>query len=101
MSAEQQANGDHGAAEPAWSEQYCMSQWCRGARWFIRPDSRGEQLWVIAESPDSAPWSVAAAAAVCPLCGEHLVAHIEGVGEIEGEMPAAILRFIRSLDVIV
>jgi hypothetical protein len=81
-----------------WTEQFCLSQWCRAGRWYVRPDSNSQNLWLISESPDAAPWSVAAAQAVCPLCGVALAAHVEGVGEIEGEVPATIIRFIRTLE---
>ncbi|HMQ31911.1 MAG TPA: hypothetical protein PKD53_14375 [Chloroflexaceae bacterium] len=75
-----------------------MSRWCRGGRWFVRPDGRGRDLWLIAESLEASPWSVAACESVCPLCGEALAAHVEGVGEIEAEPPAAIISFLRALD---
>lgn len=98
MSSEQQANGGREAPEPEWSEQYCQSRWCRAGRWYVRADQRGRDLWLVAEDPGASPWSVAASEVVCPLCGEPLAGHVEGVGDIEGAPPAAILSFLRTLD---
>ncbi len=99
MSSEQfggAGRGD-GADSAAWSEQYCLTDWCRGGRWLVRPDGRARDLWQVAASLDDAPWSVAATEVVCPLCGEALAAHIEGVGDIDAEPPAGILGFLHAL----
>lgn len=97
MGGEEFASRGWGAGSPEWSEQFCLSRWCRAVRWFVRPSGRGSDLWLIAESPEAAPWSVAASEMVCPLCGEALAAHVEGVGDIEGEPPAVIISFLRAL----
>lgn len=88
---------NRGPEQPEWSEQYCQSSWCRGERWFVRPDARGQNLWLVAESADSAAWTVASHEPICPLCGETMAAHIEGVGDIEAEPPATVLKFLRTL----
>jgi hypothetical protein len=80
-----------------WSEQFCTSSWCSVERWLVRPDPRAPQLWQLAESAEMAPWTVAAAAPICPLCGEELAAHREGVGEPEGVVDNAFVAYIRTL----
>lgn len=84
--------------QPEWSEQYCLSSWCRAERWLVRPDVRGRDLWLVAESAESAPWTVASHEPICPICGEALAAHVEGVGDIEAEPPATVINFLRALD---
>lgn len=100
MSVERRAGDGQGSDLSAWMPQFCLSSWCRAQRWLVRPDARGRDLWLVAESLDMQPWSVAARDPVCPLCGEALMAHVEGVGDIEtaDAAPNPILRFIRTLD---
>lgn len=97
MSMQQHTNGGRERTEPEWVEQFCLSPWCRAEHWYVRSDQRSKDLWLITESPEMAPWSVCAGEAVCPLCGEALAAHVEGVGELEDERPNAIIDFIRKL----
>jgi hypothetical protein len=80
-----------------WSEQYCTCSWCRMDRWLVRPDPRAPQLWQMAESDEMAPWTVAAAAPICPLCGEELAAHREGVGEVASAANNPFVAYIRTL----
>lgn len=80
-----------------WTDLFCTCGWCRGERWLVRQDPRCPELWQIAESATMAPWSVAAHTPVCPLCGEELVAHIEGIGEPESVIDNPFVRYIRSL----
>jgi hypothetical protein len=98
MNFKQQAGDGGESTQEEWSEQFCMSRWCRADRWYVKPDSRSKALWVITENPAYAPWSVAANEPVCPLCGEALAHHVEGVGDIEAELPATIINFLRALD---
>jgi hypothetical protein len=98
MSYKEQAGDGDEAAKGEWGEQFCMSRWCRAGRWYVKPDRRSKALWLIAEHPDDAPWSVAASEPVCPLCGEALACHVEGVGDIEAELPATIINFLRALE---
>lgn len=98
MSIEHDPRHSADAAAPAWSEQYCQSQWCRAGRLYVRPDPRARDLWLIAEDPEGATWSVAASEAICPRCGEALAPHVEGVGDIDTPAPATLLNFLRSLD---
>lgn len=81
-----------------WGEQYCLNRECRGDRWYVRPDGRSLELWQVAESPEAAPFTVAASCPACPLCGESLEAHVEGVGEIATAPPATIMSFLRTID---
>lgn len=98
MSYKHSADSGRAPDAPAWIEQFCLSPWCRAGRWLVRPDSHSTHIWLISESPDAPPWSVACTEPVCPLCGEPLAGHGEGLGEIDGEMPATIVSFIRALD---
>lgn len=84
-----------GGAE--WNEQFCTSSWCRMDRLLVRPDPRAPQLWELAESADVTPWTVAAARPICPLCGEELAAHREGIGEPEGQVDNPFVAYIRTL----
>jgi hypothetical protein len=80
-----------------WTDQFCTCSWCRAERWLVRQDPRSAELWQIAEDHTMAPWSVAAKAPVCPLCGEQLVAHVEGIGEPEMAIDNPFVRYIRTL----
>jgi hypothetical protein len=86
-----------GPQQSEWSERFCLSRHCRAGTWFVQPDTRGAELWLIAESPEGSPWTVAAHEPICPFCGEALEAHVEGVGEIEAEPPPTLLSFLRGL----
>jgi hypothetical protein len=80
-----------------WSVQFCTCSWCKVERWLVRPDPRAPQLWQLAESEGMSPWTVAAATPICPLCGEELAAHREGVGEPEGAVDNPFVTYIRTL----
>jgi ribosomal protein S27AE len=86
-------------AEPTdrWQDRFCSSSWCRGGRWLVRADPRAAALWQVAESEDQAPWAVAADDPICPLCGELLAEHVEGVGEPEIAIDNPFVGFIRTL----
>jgi hypothetical protein len=80
-----------------WTDLFCTCIWCRAAHWLVRQDPRSPELWQIAEDHQTAPWSVAAREPVCPLCGETLVAHVEGIGEPEIAFDNPFVRYIRTL----
>lgn len=94
---------DHDAGQCArsdrdrWTNLFCTCGWCRGERWIVRQDPRSPQLWQIAEAEGASPWSVASREPVCPLCGDELVAHVEGVGEPEMAIDNPFVRYIRTL----
>ena len=85
------------SARAEWSEQFCTCSWCRMDRWLVRPDPRAPQLWQLAESDEMAPWTVAAALPICPLCGGELAAHREGVGELDSAANNPFVAYIRTL----
>lgn len=96
MARENHQAGRFGAPEE-WTDLFCTCGWCRAERWLVRQDPRSPELWQIAEDPMTAPWSVAAREPVCPLCGEALVAHVEGIGDPEAALDNPFVRYIRTL----
>lgn len=84
-------------AAEGWVQQFCASKWCHTDSWLVRQDPRSPGLWQIAASNTQTPWAVAARRPVCPLCGEALVAHIEGIGDPEIAIDNPFVSFIRTL----
>jgi hypothetical protein len=89
-----------GAPQPdgarEWRELFCICTWCRAERWLVRLTSRRE-VWQVAQDDGASPWLIAAHTPICPLCGEDLAAHIEGIGEPEQAGDNAFVRYIRAL----
>lgn len=81
----------------AWQDLFCTSGWCRAEHWVVQQDQRSPQLWHIAEPGSRAPWAVTAHQPVCPLCGEALVAHIEGFGDPDIAVDNPFVAYIRTL----
>ena len=79
-----------------WREHFCTSDWCSARRWLVRLSNRSE-VWQVAQDESMSPWLVAADRPVCPMCGEELAAHVEGVGEPEHGADNPFVRYIRTL----
>lgn len=97
MERQDEARQPGGSTPHEWNTLYCTCGWCRAERWMVRQDPRSPELWQVAEDSTMAPWSVAAREPVCPLCGEQLLAHVEGLGEPDNVIDNPFVRYIRTL----
>jgi hypothetical protein len=74
----------HDTTVQAWSDGFCLTDWCTAKRWVVRRDARLSDLWLVAASSMEPTWEIAGVVPVCPLCGTNLSPHVEGVGEAPG-----------------
>lgn len=95
MDRDQEGALQPGAARE-WRELFCTCRWCRAERWLVRLSNRRE-VWQIVQEDGASPWLIAASEPICPMCGEALAAHVEGVGEPEQAGDNPFVRYIRAL----
>ncbi len=63
----------------------------------MQPDNRVHKLWHLVREEGAEPWRIAAETPICPLCGEALAAHVEGVGEPDMAIDNPFVGYIKAL----
>jgi hypothetical protein len=83
-----------------WEQWLCPDPLCTDRTWMVRRDFATCDVWSVARHKEDLPFTIAATAPVCPLCGTALLTLIELEGGLErrvGVETGPVFDFVRSL----
>jgi hypothetical protein len=83
-----------------WEQWLCPEPFCTDRTWMVRRDLATCDVWSVARHEADRPFTIAAAAPVCPHCGTTLLIAIELAFELDrpvGVEAGSVFDFVRSL----